>query len=73
MSSFSERQKIIELKNLNPSEMPIELRNRIWNLTKDYIDNRFSGNFNRDEVVENLWDKFLKQDKDILKGWDSSR
>jgi len=73
MDSFSERQKLIELKNLDPNEMPIELRNRIWNVVKDYIDNKFSGNFDREVVVESLWDKFFKQDKDILRRWDSFR
>ena len=70
---FSERQKLVELKNLEPSEVPIELRNRIWNVVGDYIDNRFSGNFDREDVIESLWDRFFKQDKDILEKWDSFR
>jgi hypothetical protein len=70
---FSKRQKIIEPKNLNPKEMPTELRNRIWNVVKDYIDNKFSGDSNRDHAIEYIWDKFFKQDKDNLRYRDSYR
>jgi hypothetical protein len=72
-NSFSIRQKIIGPKDLGPKEMPIELRNRIWNVVKDYIDNKFSGNIDREYAIELIWDKFFKQDKDDLRSWDSFR
>lgn len=40
-SLFSERQGVIKLLILNPNDVPIELRNRIWNIIKDYIDKEF--------------------------------
>lgn len=64
-NSFSERQEIIKPVSLNPNEMPIELRNRIWNSTQKYIDSfDVTG---RNDFIEYLWDRFFKEDVDVLK------
>lgn len=74
MNTFSVRQGIKNPENLNPDSMTDELRNRIWNAVKFYINNSFKyGNPNRDEVIELLWDKFFKKDVDNLNSWDSYR
>lgn len=63
---FSERQEIIKPTSINPSEMPIELRNRLWNVVRDYIVNKFQSSNTRDVVIERIWDEFFKQDIDEL-------
>jgi len=50
--SFSERQNIIKPTMLNQDEMPIELRNRLWNLVGDYIDSHSM----REVVIEYVWE-----------------
>jgi hypothetical protein len=73
MPTFSERQGIIKSENLDIKNMPIELKNRLWNLINGYIES-FAGQYNysdRDNVIEYLWDKFFKETKSSLKGWDS--
>lgn len=73
-NSFSERQGIIKPATLDPKDMPIELRNRIWNAVKVYVDNGFRARSgDRDAIIELLWDNFFKQDKDNLRKWDSYR
>ncbi len=62
---FSERHEIIKLVNLNPNEMPNELRNRIWNATQKYIEGFSPGD--RNDVIQYLWDRFFKEDVDALK------
>ena len=71
-NSFSERQGIIKLNSINPNDMPTELRNRLWNVVKNYIDNKFHGRNTRDVVIERIWDEFFKQDIDKLEGRDNS-
>lgn len=46
--------------------MPIELRNRLWNLTQEHIDT-FSNQPNREKAIEYIWDRFFKEDIDTLK------
>ena len=60
---FSERHEIIKPMSLNPNEMPINLRNRLWNIIQDYID----GSGERNGVIKYLWDRFFKDDVDVLK------
>lgn len=60
---FSERYKYKKLENLKPDEMPDFLRNRLWNVIKEYIDSHK----NRDKVIEIVWDEFFKEAKDSLK------
>lgn len=60
---FSERHGIIKPVSLNPDEMPIGLRNRLWNITQKYID----GFSERNEVIQYLWDRFFKEDVGALK------
>ena len=65
INSFSERHGIIKPMSLNPNEMPIGLRNRLWNIIQDYIDGSGSVsdcNF----VIQYLWDRFFKEDVDTL-------
>lgn len=73
MSTFSERQGIIQPESLKTDDMPDELRNRLWNVIKNYIDKEFHGDQKRDVVMELLWDKFFKENKDTLKRWTSYR
>lgn len=65
INSFSERHGIIKPVSLNPNEMPIELRNRLWNATQKYIDNFSVGE--RNVFIEYLWDRFYKEDVNTLK------
>lgn len=65
IKSFSERHGIIKPLSLDPNEMPIELRNRIWNATQKYVDG-FSPN-ERNDVIQYLWDRFFKEEVDALK------
>lgn len=71
MPTFSERQGIRQPQNLNPDTMPDELRNRLWNIIKIYIDKEIRGQYSREEVIRQVWDKFFKEDTDKLKSWDS--
>ena len=74
MTTFSERQGIIKDSNLDPKIVPNKLKNRLWNIIQDYIDNNFKyGKPNREDVIGCLWDKFFKENKNNLKGWDSCR
>lgn len=74
MTTFSERQGIIKDTSLNPKSMPNELKNRLWNIIQDYIDSDFKyGEPSREEVVESLWDKFFKENKNNLRRWNSNR
>lgn len=63
-NTFSKRHGIIETTVLDPKVISTELRNRLWNEIKKYIDN-FNGP-NRDEVIKHLWDRFFKEDIDNL-------
>ena len=72
--SFSERQGILQSAFLDPKEMPAGLRNRIWNITKDYIDNGFHADgYDRNIIIGLLWDNFFKQNKDILRKYTDYR
>jgi len=73
MTIFSERQGIRQPKNLDPNAMPAVLRNRLWNVVKDYIDKEFHGDVDRNYTIEYVWDKFFKENKDELKSWISYR
>lgn len=70
INSFSERHEIIKPASLNPNEMPIELRNRLWNITQKYIDD-FNYQPNRNEVIKYLWDRFFGGDVDALRSYRS--
>jgi hypothetical protein len=70
-NSFSKRQGLASLESIKPDEMTDDLRNRLWNIIKDYIDKEFRGNYKRDDIIEHVWDNFYKQDKDKLKSWTS--
>lgn len=61
---FSERQGISKPLSLNPEDMPIELRNRLWNLVQKYIDK--SRTPPRKDVIEYLWDGFFKKNRNSL-------
>lgn len=65
INSFSERESIIKSVNLNPKEMPTGLRNRFWNIIQKYISDSFSQP-NRDKIIKYIWDRFFKEDVDIL-------
>lgn len=74
MTTFSERTGIIKNTSLDPKSMPDELKNRVWNIIQDYIDNDFKyGQLNREDVIGFLWDKFFKENKNNLRGWNSNR
>lgn len=64
INSFSERHGIIKPVSLNLNEMPIELRNRLWNVIEKYI-NDFNDN-DRNNVIQYLWDRFFKEDVGTL-------
>ena len=72
-NSFSERQKIIEVRNLDLKDMPIEVKNRLWNIIQDYIDNKYHDVHDRNLIIESVWDKFFKQNKNELRGQTSCR
>jgi hypothetical protein len=72
-NSFSERQKIIEVKSLDLQDMPIEVKNRLWNIIQDYIDNKYHEGHDRNLIIESIWDKFFKQNKNDLWGQTSYR
>lgn len=63
---FSQRQSITKDLDIKTDELPIEVRQRLWNEIKDYINKKFSYN-KRNEVIEYLWDRFFKEDIDSLK------
>jgi len=63
---FSERYKYKKLENIKPDEMPISLRNRLWNIIKDEYFN--CPWIDRNETIEVIWDEFFKEDKDNLRG-----
>lgn len=70
MTSFSERQGIIKGTSLDPKSMPNELKNRLWNIIQNYIDNDFKyWRPNREDVIGSLWDKFFKENKNNLRSW----
>lgn len=70
INSFSERHEIIKPASLNPNEMPIGLKNRLWNVTQKYIDS-FIYQPNRNDVIKYLWDRFFKGDVDALRYWEN--
>jgi len=61
---FSERYKYKKIDEIKADEMPDFLRNRLWNIIKEYIDSHN----NRDEIIEIVWDEFFKENKDNLRG-----
>ena len=63
---FSERHGIVKPMSLNPSEMPIGLRNRLWNVTEKYVNN-FGAGDDYNNVIKSLWDEFFKEDIGILR------
>ena len=73
-NSFSERQGITKPLSLRPDEMPIELRNRLWNCIKEQIDEfyfsdpvRGGVSLDRDWIISHLWDRFFKKSVDSLR------
>lgn len=68
VNSFSERQSIVKVTSLNPKEMPLNLRNRLWNITQRYIDDF---DYSRDSVIAYLWDRFFKEDISSLRSFDN--
>jgi hypothetical protein len=61
INSFSERQGIIKPTTLNEDEMPIALRNRLWNSVREEIKDQ-------EKLIEFLWGDFFKQPTDTLYG-----
>lgn len=72
---FSQRQGISEDIALKTDEMTDEVRNRLWNKVKIYIDNFSNSNMSRNDLIKYLWDRFFKEDIDSLRhsnGYSSS-
>ena len=67
MNTFSERQGLVGSTALGPTVMPIEVRNRIWNVVQNYIDKEFQGRSNRNVAILYIWDKFFKENENYLK------
>jgi hypothetical protein len=63
---FSQRQGITKDEEIKKDELPIEVRRRLWNEVKNYIDNQFGRN-ERNKTIEYLWDRFFKEDLDTLR------
>lgn len=67
LNLFSQRQGLNESIELRTDEMTDEVRNRLWNKIKIYIDSFSSGYLDRDGLLKYLWDRFFKEDVDSLK------
>jgi len=62
-SLFSERYRYKEADVLQPDVMPDALRKRFWNAIEKFIEEHHE----RNEIIEKIWDEFLKQDKNDLR------
>jgi len=67
MAIFSERQGVVKPEPINPAEMTLGLKNRLWNTAKDYIE-EFRYNPDRNDVIKYVWDRFFKENIDELNG-----
>lgn len=61
-NSFSIRQGIVLASDIDPTDMPTSLKNRIWNALHDYLEKIN----NRDGIIEYIWDGFFGNNNDLL-------
>lgn len=71
MELFSQRN-IIKNKILHPKDMPLGLRNRIWNEIEISINNTIINN-EKNNLIKKMWSEFFKKSNSELHGITSYR
>ncbi|MEN9647840.1 MAG: AbiJ N-terminal domain 4 [Candidatus Parcubacteria bacterium] len=71
MELFSQRN-LIKAKILNPQDMPLGLRTRIWNEIQKSLDDARIGN-DRNDLIKKIWTDFFKKSGSELNGVTSYR
>lgn len=71
MELFSQRNSI-KNKILDPQDMPIGLRTRIWNEIQESLDKARTGN-DRNDLIKRIWTDFFKESISELRGVTSYR
>lgn len=66
MEPFSQRN-LIKTKILDPRDMPLGFRTRIWNEIQKSFDTPQSGN-ERNNLIKKIWTDFFKKSAAKLKG-----
>jgi hypothetical protein len=61
--NFSQRYGYEKNEFIKMDDMPLGVRNRLWNIIGKYID---ADRYGRDDKIEKIWDKFFRENIDNL-------